>query len=425
MIERARDRLVGWKAIGNFVGRDARTVRRWEADRGLPVHRAPGGDRPMVWADPAELDRWLSKVGAAPESLTSTDDRGDRRAVWKRIAAAAVLTFVVLAGIALGVPRAVPTDQPFAANAASRELYLRGTYAQSTRTAAGLAEAAELFGRLTRIEPSEAAGFVGLADTWLLMREFAAVPDEAAYPRALAAARRALALEPRNARAKLSIAFIRFWWLREPDGALADFRAAVAALPNDAGAHLWYANALSARARYVEAQQVMAKARALDPASRAIAADAAWLRYLAGDIRGAYAAIDALIRLEPDFAASRRHRALMALYDGNGSLFLSDAMAAAGARSDDRALALLRAAADVRRAEGDRAMARALAGNGYAVTALDRAELYALAGDGPAARDWLRRSFEAREPALVALPMQLGLLALVDDPVWRRAARLS
>ena len=36
-------RLDSWKAIAGHLGRDVRTVLRWEKERGLPVHRVPGG----------------------------------------------------------------------------------------------------------------------------------------------------------------------------------------------------------------------------------------------------------------------------------------------------------------------------------------------------------------------------------------------
>jgi hypothetical protein len=55
-----RSRLVGWKAIGAWIGRDARTAKRWEAERGMPVRRAPGGKRPTVWADAVELEAWMT-----------------------------------------------------------------------------------------------------------------------------------------------------------------------------------------------------------------------------------------------------------------------------------------------------------------------------------------------------------------------------
>jgi hypothetical protein len=53
-------RLDSWKAIAHYLGRDERTVQRWEADRGLPVHRLPGAKRGGIFAYPAELDLWMT-----------------------------------------------------------------------------------------------------------------------------------------------------------------------------------------------------------------------------------------------------------------------------------------------------------------------------------------------------------------------------
>ncbi|MCC6586429.1 MAG: hypothetical protein IT168_06900 [Bryobacterales bacterium] len=52
------ERLYGWKEIGNYLGRDQRTVQLWEKKRGLPVHRVEG-EKSVVWADPNELESWL------------------------------------------------------------------------------------------------------------------------------------------------------------------------------------------------------------------------------------------------------------------------------------------------------------------------------------------------------------------------------
>ncbi len=53
------ERLDSWKDIAAYLGRDLRTVQRWESERHLPVHRLPGGDKPRVYALPFELDAWL------------------------------------------------------------------------------------------------------------------------------------------------------------------------------------------------------------------------------------------------------------------------------------------------------------------------------------------------------------------------------
>ncbi len=53
-------RIDGWKAIGNFLGRDRTTAMRWARERGLPVHRVPGGQQGTVYALSSELDDWIA-----------------------------------------------------------------------------------------------------------------------------------------------------------------------------------------------------------------------------------------------------------------------------------------------------------------------------------------------------------------------------
>lgn len=53
------DRFDSWKEIAAHLKRDLRTVRRWEPERGLPVHRVPGGGRRAVFAYRSEIDDWL------------------------------------------------------------------------------------------------------------------------------------------------------------------------------------------------------------------------------------------------------------------------------------------------------------------------------------------------------------------------------
>src|SRR5580698_8753106 len=55
----AKKRLDSWKEIAAFFGRDERTVKRWEKERGLPVYRVPGSARGGVFAYAGELAEWL------------------------------------------------------------------------------------------------------------------------------------------------------------------------------------------------------------------------------------------------------------------------------------------------------------------------------------------------------------------------------
>jgi len=55
------DRLNSWKEIAAYVGRDVRTVIRWEQRAGLPVHRIPVGQRQAVHAYRSEIDAWMRR----------------------------------------------------------------------------------------------------------------------------------------------------------------------------------------------------------------------------------------------------------------------------------------------------------------------------------------------------------------------------
>lgn len=64
-------RLDGWKAIANFLGRERTTAIRWTNERGLPVHRVPGGRTGTVYAIKSELEAWLASDRNSAESQVS------------------------------------------------------------------------------------------------------------------------------------------------------------------------------------------------------------------------------------------------------------------------------------------------------------------------------------------------------------------
>lgn len=66
------DRLESWKAIAAFLDRSVRTVKRWEVDEGLPVHRHLHQRQSTVFAFRSELDNWRSgrSLSAEPTSVS-------------------------------------------------------------------------------------------------------------------------------------------------------------------------------------------------------------------------------------------------------------------------------------------------------------------------------------------------------------------
>jgi TolB-like protein/Flp pilus assembly protein TadD len=55
----ASARLDSWKEIAAYLKRDPRTIRRWEREEGLPVHRHLHGKRATVYAFTDQIDTWL------------------------------------------------------------------------------------------------------------------------------------------------------------------------------------------------------------------------------------------------------------------------------------------------------------------------------------------------------------------------------
>src|SRR5579863_6699929 len=70
---RPNRRLDSWKEIAAFFGRDERTVKRWEKERLLPVHRLPGGSRARVFAFTDELQAWMKSPESQPAELAGGD----------------------------------------------------------------------------------------------------------------------------------------------------------------------------------------------------------------------------------------------------------------------------------------------------------------------------------------------------------------
>jgi hypothetical protein len=101
-------RLDSWKEIAEYVGRDVRTAIRWERERGLPVHRVPGGRRGAVFAYRHEVDEWLRGPGVVagrngagtrveePAPVEPGEGNGSTGFAWRRPALLAVLAVAFL-----------------------------------------------------------------------------------------------------------------------------------------------------------------------------------------------------------------------------------------------------------------------------------------------------------------------------------------
>lgn len=101
------DRLHSWKEIAAFLGCEPRTAQRYEALRGLPVHRIPGGGIPRVFAYTSELQDWLDNSSQVPSTAIPADPISPPSARRYVVAAASIGT--ALAALALIVVLGAPT----------------------------------------------------------------------------------------------------------------------------------------------------------------------------------------------------------------------------------------------------------------------------------------------------------------------------
>ncbi len=105
-------RLDSWKEIATFLGRAERTVKRWENERGLPVHRVPGSGRASVFAYSNELADWLKGRSQELEAEDRASGEADDRAAGLPPSAASPT-----APVQLAADQAVqPATTPFVTN---------------------------------------------------------------------------------------------------------------------------------------------------------------------------------------------------------------------------------------------------------------------------------------------------------------------
>ncbi|MGC2791018.1 MAG: protein kinase, partial [Candidatus Sulfotelmatobacter sp.] len=152
-------------------------------------------------------------------------------------------------------------------NPEAYELYLKGRYAWSKRTAPDLETAISYFNQAIVKDPGYALAYSGLADVYTVFPVYGAKSSDV-IPKSDAAAREALELDPTLAHPHAVLAgnYMEYSW--DFARGEAEYKKAFELDPNDASAHQWYAQDLGwLGGREQEAQAEMDRAHQLDPLS--------------------------------------------------------------------------------------------------------------------------------------------------------------
>jgi TolB-like protein/DNA-binding winged helix-turn-helix (wHTH) protein/Flp pilus assembly protein TadD len=164
-----------------------------------------------------------------------------------------------------------------AVNPEAYEAYLKGRYFWNKRTGDGLIKAIDYFNLAINTDPGYAKAYSGLADSYALLGdwEYGVLSPQDAFPKAKAAATKALALDEKLGEAHTSLAFTLDLYDWDWKTAEKEYQRAIALNPGYATTHHWYAWHLIVMGRNDEGIAELRKAQSLDPLSLIISADLA------------------------------------------------------------------------------------------------------------------------------------------------------
>jgi TolB-like protein/Flp pilus assembly protein TadD len=145
------------------------------------------------------------------------------------------------------------------------EAYLKGRYMWNKRTVDSLRKALLYFQQAIRLDPNYSLAYVGLADTYTLLSFFTLAAPNDAFPKAKAAAEKALAIDSTLAEAYTALGQYKAYYEWDWNGAEDQFQKGIALNPNYPLLHHWRSLNLIAMGRMDEARAAMRRALELDP----------------------------------------------------------------------------------------------------------------------------------------------------------------
>jgi tetratricopeptide (TPR) repeat protein len=303
-------------------------------------------------------------------------------------------------------------------DAEAYQLYLKGRFYWNKRTEEGLKKALPYFNQAIERDPSYALAYAGLADCYALLYEYSATPTKDLYPKAKAAALRALELDESLAQAHTSLAAAYEYEWNWNDAAK-QYERAIELNQNYETAHHWYSAYLISRKRFDDAIREAQRAVDLDPLSLIINTALGRALHSAKRYDEAIEQLRKTLDMDQNFAEAHFHLGLA--YEGKGSY--------------DDAIRELTKASEL---FGDKSMlawvGRVYAQSGKRTQALKileemiglskqqqvppyaMASLYATLGEKDKAFEWLEKIYKERNYYVVFLNVDPALDSLRRDP---------
>jgi len=308
------------------------------------------------------------------------------------------------------------------ADPAAYQAYLKGRYYWNRRTTENLQKAIEQFKLATDRDPNYALAFVGLADCYAVLNEYAGTPSSETIPQSRSYAERALRLDNQLAEPHATLGQVsnQAWQYAEAER---EYKRAIELNQNYPTGYHWYSILLKDLGRIDEASKMINRAHELDPLSSVISVNVSRMYQIQKNHEASIENSLKIIELDPNFGPAyqylglsylkqgRNAEAITALkkaveLTGESSIALGDlgyVYAATGKRTE--ALTIIRQLED--KYERKQAIGQYIA------------PIFLGLGEKDKAFEWLEKDFQARDGKLPEIRWQLQFDSLRDDARYK------
>ncbi len=182
--------------------------------------------------------------------------------------------------------------------------YLKGRYYWDKRNVEAVKQAVEQFKKAIDLDPTYALAYTGLADAYTMLGIWGEFPPDEIFPRAKAAAERALQIDETLAEAYASISRVKYSYERDWEGVESYLKKAIELNPNYSVAYGRLGTFYSLMHRHDETVEVLKQARQLDPLSRQTSASLASSYYFARKFETAIEKLKDVLAIHPNYLSA-------------------------------------------------------------------------------------------------------------------------
>ncbi|HWW76899.1 MAG TPA: hypothetical protein VNZ44_15980, partial [Pyrinomonadaceae bacterium] len=204
-------------------------------------------------------------------------------------------------------------------NTAAYHLYLRGRYCLNKRSTEWMRKGIEHFEQAIELDPAYALAYAGLADAYAFLASSTGeqLPTQV-FPKAEAAARKALEIDDTLAEAHTSLGFFHMLYEWEFERAAFEFRRAIMLNPAYANAHDGLSFYYKATEQHQRAVAACREAQAQDPLSLFAVVSLGWAYYFARRYADAVEQNRKALELDPAFVFAHWNTGLALAQAGDG-----------------------------------------------------------------------------------------------------------